>query len=116
MKLLIILLCLCGSAQAQWRDEDTVRQVAITALLFVDYKQSSITTSCTEKCWELNPLLGDHPSPVRLRNYFLTMAVSSAILAYELPPKWRTRFQYGTLTLESVVVLRNQQLGFKFRF
>lgn len=105
-----------GQVQAQWRGQDIQRQVAITVLLAADWAQTRQIARNPQRWEELNPLLGSHPSEVRVRNYFLAVAAASAMLTVALPEEWRESAQLGQVKLEGLTVLRNRQIGLRFSF
>lgn len=65
---------------------------------------------------EVNPLLGSSPGPSRVRNYFLTAALTHATVLVLLPTEYRAAFLASTIALEAVVVGRNKRLGLRVQF
>lgn len=65
---------------------------------------------------EANPILGKRPSVGQVNAYSLSVALSGALLANKLPPKWRNIFLGGVTALELGAMLNNRRNGFRFNF
>lgn len=123
---LLWLLGLCLVSQHSnannWRTEDTYAQAAYLTLHVIDWGQTRamVAGDCKRDhlCHELNPILGKMPSLKDVDRYFVVTAVVHTVVAYHLPQKWRTRFQYMTIGMQVVVVGHNRAngLGINFRF
>lgn len=116
---LVILLCALASranAADTWTVPDTALQVAVTAALYEDYKQTEQIASEPSRYHETNPILGEHPSGGKVRNYFIGSALASAGIAYVLPKPYREAFQAGVLGVEVVAIGHNKHIGLSVRF
>jgi hypothetical protein len=115
--LILLVLSECSNAQAEdWTATDTALQVAVTAALFADYKQTE-EIAHDPRYHETNPLLGSHPDPERVRNYFLGSAVAAAGVSVLLPHGTvRSGFQTGVLALEIVTIGHNKRIGLAVKF
>lgn len=103
-------------ANTNWTERDSLLQMATTTVLFLDYAQTRDIKN-HDWAYEKNPLMGRHPSDVRVRNYFIGAAVGHFAVALALPAGWkRTSWQAGWIALEVVQVIRNKKAGFKFSY
>lgn len=111
--LLIIILTLlpvvCSGAD-RWRKEDTARQLIMTAIVTMDYKQTlDITRSPNHT--ERNPFLGEYPSKKKVR-YLIPLALAGhTAVAYMLPHKYREIWQGVGIGVESWAVGSNDNNG-----
>ncbi len=102
---------------ARWTATDTALQVAFGALLLTDWAQTRNTLARTPGGMpEGNPLLGAHPSELRLDGYFLGALLLHTTVARLLPHPWRTVWQIGWVGAEGVVAARNFSVGARIRF
>jgi hypothetical protein len=85
------------------------------ATLAVDYKQT-LDIKNHPGMYERNPLLGDHPSDVRIRNYFALAAIGSVATIYLLPSEYRKYFIGGVLTVELIAIGNNKSIGLRTNF
>jgi hypothetical protein len=98
------------SIASDWSTEDYLRQSAITAELFIDYRQTEfIVHHCNY--YEHNEFLGKHPGTVATRNYFGVLAIGSALISNYLPPENRKLFQYTHLAVEFLYINHNRLIG-----
>ena len=94
--------------------QDITLELLYQVALYVDYKQTR-EISKSELYYEKNPLLGEHPSASRTRNYFIAAGLAHAGITALLPQgKYRTLWQGITLSVEAGVVYSNYQIGIRF--
>lgn len=115
------LVVACHGAQAdQFTQADIIRQSAITGLLMIDQGRTQqireFVESGSHQHAEANPVIRKHFSEPGIRNYFVGVAVGSAVIARALPKEWRPAYQYGVIAYELVVVIKNKRAGLHFRF
>lgn len=100
-----------------WAKEDTAREVGYLVLHLVDWGQTrDISRRGGEGYWEVNPVLGKHPSVRRVDSYFTFSALAHIGIAYALPHDWRRRFQYTTAGLKAGLVIHNNKIGLRVNF
>jgi hypothetical protein len=99
-----------------WTREDTYRQVAVTALLIVDWGQTRWIAKHPSQLYETNHFLGEHPSIARINNYFAASILWHAAISTLLPPDWRKGWQYVWIGIELEYVRRNYHIGVKVDF
>ena len=100
-----------------WTSKDTKLMMISTVLDFIDYKQTKKFTR-ERLAEEMNPLLGKYPSPKRVNRYFALAVAGSWLFAYALPPRWRRRFEYYSISVEIFCIVDNYRLvglGTSFR-
>lgn len=101
---------------SDWTALDTSYQLGVTVTLLLDYAQTRDIKN--HAGWtETNKLLGEHPSDVRVRNYFIGVAVGHYAVSRALPSGWpRRSWQAGWIAIEVAQVIRNKKLGLTFKF
>jgi hypothetical protein len=110
------LLLLTTSAQASdWTEEDTYRQLGVYSTLLLDYSQTKDIKN-HPNLYEKNPILGKHPTDKKINKYFLSVGIAHTLVAYNLPPDYRKTFQYATIGIEIVQIVKNRQLNLRFEF
>jgi hypothetical protein len=125
---LLLLALLAGPIQAEglnlrpetwgkdWTREDTYRQVAVSALLVVDWAQTRWIVKHPYQFYEINHFLGEHPSVGKINNYFAASILGHAAISYILPSDWRKGWQYVWIGVELEYVRRNYHIGVKVDF
>lgn len=103
------------ASASDWTEADANRQRLVLGTLYVDYKQTKDIKN-HKGMYETNPLLGRHPSDVRIRNYFLLAGVGHTALVYNMRPDMRRKVQYATIALQLAVILHNKQIGLNYEF
>lgn len=97
--------------QADWKDTDTEWQAAYLLLHAVDWGQTRSIAKNPDDYYEVNPLIGRHPSLKRVDRYMAVSAVAHTAIAYVLPPQWRRHFQRVTLSVKAGLVDQNYSIG-----
>ena len=110
-----------------WTAGDTARQIAVTALMIVDWGQTRyiVKNPCGpyEHC--VNPLeergparyfIGNHPSLGQVNVYFAASVVLNAGIAYALPRGWRDAWQYLSAGRELYFTIDNHSAGIEMSF
>lgn len=117
--LALIALAFFESAPAHaddWSVADKERQAVYTALHLADYAQTHYIARHPDAFRENNPLLGAHPSVGQVNTYFAITLAGHYIIADQLSPKWRARWQYAWIAAEALQVVRNRSIGVGFNF
>jgi hypothetical protein len=116
-------------------------ETAFVALMYVDYRQTmdirgwcdrnnvgagkatyhadgTVTWENGASCdaYEGNPLLGEHPSDARIRNYFVGATLAHVAIAKALPTEYRPYWQGAGILLQLVTVIKNKQIGMSANF
>lgn len=91
-------------------------QAAYLILHTADWGQTLDIAKNPGDYYEVNPLLGDHPSVKRANSYMAFSALTHTGIAYTLPPPWRRRFQQVTIGLKAGIVGYNYSIGLRINF
>lgn len=125
------LLCLPGTASAEykfadkWTAEDTAWQSGVIALKLMDWSQTRYIAKHPNEYYEINPILGRHPSTSDVDLYFAGSILLHTAIAMALPPKAtvmgydinpRRIFQAVQIGLNGVCVAHNLSIGIGFDF
>lgn len=100
----------------EWTKSDTKRELVYMIFHVADWSQTLYISNHLEERHEINKVLGKYPSKSKVNLYFASTAVGHYVVSKALPPKWRKRWQYITIAVESGTVARNYKLGCKFEF
>lgn len=122
MKEFLLALILLASSNVafaehdEWTADDTKRQAVYLVLHTIDWGQTRNIANNPKQYYEINPVIGEHPTTGRVNGYFLATALLHTGIAYVLPADWRKSFQYVTIVIEAGVTNRNRNLGVKIDF
>jgi len=112
MKLaLVALILLCSSCVAV-----TAREVAIDALIAVDWAQTLQIADHPDQWYERNPLLGRHPSRDRVNLSIGGALVANTVIHRLVPEPYLGRYQICLLMAESAAVWGNYNIGIRVDF
>ncbi|HUG79505.1 MAG TPA: hypothetical protein VML57_18645 [Burkholderiales bacterium] len=85
-------------------------------MLIADWRQTRQIARAPDRYFERNPILGKHPSVGRVDTYMLTAGVLHWVIAANLSPKWRERFQLISFSIQANVVQQNYAIGLAVDF
>jgi len=111
--LLVIILVLIPSMAMSWDSKDTYYQSAVITALAVDMAQTLHISKNPNKYYEINPLLGKHPSQDKVIGYFLGGMIAHTVVAMALPPEYRRVWQCVWIGIEGAVIYNNYNIGVK---
>lgn len=94
---------------------DIAREFAYVGTLVLDYSQT-MDIKNHPKLEEKNKMLGQHPSDVKIRNYFLASALTHYVITKLLPSEYRPYWQYGGIIYEGGFIISNHHIGLAFKF
>lgn len=119
-----ILLC-AGTAHAQWfNKEETVAEITWQTLHILDWG-TTLDIANHEGYYEVNPILGKHPTRTQINTYMFASAVLHPIVTYALPREAylfgkqfhpRRLFQYITIGMSGACVVNNFSIGLRLDF
>ncbi len=117
-KLIIITLCflLTSCAGGNWTKADTVREVAVFTLHTIDWGQTRTIAKNPDRYYEINPILGKHPSIGKVDTYMFIGTIVRPVISYHLPPKYRKWWQYLSIGTSGAAVANNYNAGIKVDF
>lgn len=115
MKWLLLLWLVPLQTFGQWTTED--RMAGVTALTFtvIDWGQTRYIAE-HQQFYEINPILGMHPSMAKVNTYFAGALIGGTILTFALPEKDRKWFLGGVTVLELGVTAHNANIGIRVNF
>ena len=122
--LIVFLFSVTANAADKWTTADTAWQASAMALMAVDWGQTRYIAQHPEY-YEVNPILGRHPSTKAVDLYFVGAMIVHPVISYLLPSKAeifgvtinpRRIWQAGTIVLELGCVANNARLGIGFSF
>lgn len=122
MKRFLTILVLCaasGANAADWNwtpptKGETVQIAALEALIIADVS-TSLDIKNHPRAWEMNPILGQHPSDLRLILTGVTSGLLAAGLWYALPSRCRWVVPLFAGAAEIYIVGTSIGAGFRFR-
>jgi hypothetical protein len=85
--------------------------ISFYILLMVDWKQTLDISEHSDKWWERNPILGRHPSKLRVNTWFTFCFVVDTLILWHWPEQ-RTKIAVPLL-FELWCVINNLRLGIK---
>ncbi len=121
--LILVALLLAAPARAadwsspsDWPTADKALAGVAIAATVADWAQSRYIAQNPGRLYEINPILGRHPTVGAVNTYFAGALVGGVVLALVLPERQRRWFLGGAATLEVIVVGRNAGLGIRMSF
>lgn len=115
--LMLIIVCIPSITFAvdEWTTHDTLYQIATLTTFAVDWAQTKEITRNPDY-WELNKILGEHPSQNAVDCYFVGVALFHTGVSYLLPRPYRRYFQLLTIGFQSHAIYRNYSIGIRINF
>jgi len=121
MKTLIIVMIflfpLSSNAADEWTKTEIGLQVLSTGLQILDWKMTlDIVDRENEGYWEMNPILGKHPSKGNVNTYFAISAASNILISHFLPSGWRKVWLSSRIIISGYLINRGYGIGLRFNF
>lgn len=114
---IILILTSCTTQAADdWTPLNTQLEIAHLITHVMDFKQTTKIAKNPDKYYEVNLIMGKHPSISKVRNYFLLTAIAHPIVAYNLSSEHRSVWQISTSLLSLAAVLHNKSIGLTYNF
>ena len=82
--------------------------------LLIDWAQTRYIAKNPERYFEINMILGKHPSVGAVNAYFSVCVVATCAAAYLLPNPWGAAWCGALAIFEVFVVARNYRFGVRF--
>jgi hypothetical protein len=115
----LISILIAASAHTVFADElsplEQKRELLVYSTLLLDAAQTLDIKNHPE-LYERNPLLGRHPSDLKIGAYFIGAAFAHNAITKELPTDYRAAWQYGWAAFEIATIIRNRRLNLRFNF
>ena len=108
----VVLLSGCAGTN-EWSRQDTVLQSLVTASYAIDAIQTSEIQYHDDihEAGFASHFVGNQPSTADTWQYFATVAFTSYVISYYLPPKWRPYWQGAQLAVQTSVIISNCSIG-----
>jgi hypothetical protein len=122
MKIFIVLLILFilpaqSMAVDKWEKKDIAMQIIFLGFRFADWRQTVTITKNPDRYWEMNPLLGRHPSAATVDVYFIGTSLLHTAIVHVLPQEYRKIFQGVSIAISGAFVVYNKfSIGIKMDF
>ena len=110
MKILILVLIFLSSCA--WNRTDKTIFATGMALKTIDCLQT-IEIARNPDYYELNPIIGKHPSEEKVIAYFALGGLAYYLVADWVPEKWRTGWLSFWVGASSVCVFHNYRVGIR---
>lgn len=105
-----LLIPITSEAADPWSDQDIALEGAVVAISVLDMMQTHYIVDHSQY-YEVNPMLGQHPSHTDVTNYFLLSIAAHITLVNYLPAKgWRPTVQIASIISEGYVTVTNSYL------
>ena len=120
---LFICLGLSSSSKSvdKWTSQDTIWEVTTLAVKTLDWSQTRYIAANKERYYEVNPLIGQHPSDSEVNRYFIVTSIGHMAVAGLLPTKAtlpivgtvnpRRLWQYIFIGISGGLVAHNANIG-----
>jgi len=112
---ILLIIALPASAEGNWTNGDTYRQIAVGLTYAFDAAQTH-EIARDPAHYETNPIMGRDPSPGEINRYFLGAFALHTAIMYALPHKYRECFQYFTIVVEGSAIIKNYRAGIRIKF
>jgi hypothetical protein len=115
----LLSILIATSAQTAFADELTPleqkRELLVYSTLLLDAAQT-LDIKNHPDLYERNPLLGRHPSDLKIGAYFIGAGFAHLAVTKQLPTEYRAAWQYGWAAFEVATIIRNRKLNLRFNF
>lgn len=112
----LIILLISGCGKDQWTKRDIQYEVAYGILHAIDYGQTKYISTHPEDYYELNPVLGKHPSPEIVDLYFPLSMAFHIWLTDLIPVEHRRKWQMFSIMVKGGLVYHNYSGGICIEF
>jgi len=114
--LAVLILLLSSAANAteldwKWTKTDTAIQATWTAMHVIDWSQTRKIAKEPYRYYELNPILGKHPSVGEVDLYMGASTLVNFAVARVLPKPYRRYFQMLSIGVTGACVTMNFNIG-----
>jgi len=112
----LFLMCLSACATTKWDKIDYTLLGISTGLQVIDWRQTRCIAENPDKYWEINPVLGKHPSKGEIDLYFAGSFAMRVGVARILSGKWRKMWLSGWIGASAYCVITNDKVGIGIRW
>ena len=104
------------SGNRTWTKGDYIREGVKLAVQVIDWRQTRRIAEQPDKYYEMNPILGDHPSVGRVNTYFALSTVGNILITHAIPHPYRQWWQYLSIGASTACIWNNYNIGLKIRW
>ena len=101
---------------AKWNKREVILEATWQAIHVLDWGTTLDLQRQPDRYYEINPLLGRHPSRDAVNAYMAGGAIFHLGVTHILPPSCRPYWQGITIGISSVCVINNFAVGLRVRF
>ena len=112
----LLLIAFASSAQAEWTKRQRDLELTYQILHFVDWRQTRHLSGNPDDYYEVNPIMGRHPSKQTVDAYFAASSLAHVGISAMLPDEIRDYWQMVTIGIKTAVVGWNFSIGIKMEF
>ena len=112
----LVACSIAAHAADPWSEAQQASGIALGTLLVVDYLQTRQIAKQPELYYEINPVLGKHPSLGTVNTYFAGAAILGYLALDALPSDMRSWALGAGIVLELAVTAHNNTIGLKARW
>ena len=124
MKILFIILILLvaqygyarGYDKDEWTKSNTKLEATYFMLHIIDWRQTRYIAKNPDNFYEINPILGEHPSVEEVDRFAALSMLGHVTISYLLPKKWRKYWQVGTTVIKLSLIINSEIVGIKIDF
>lgn len=116
MKYIFILLLLFPLSTFAWDKTDTQREIVWQVMHIIDWGQTVDIAKNPGKYYEINPLLGKHPSVEKVHKYMIASSLIHYVVSTSLKSKYRKYWQYVTIGITGTLIMHNYRIGLRINF
>jgi hypothetical protein len=115
--LLVAALSLSGcSGNRTWTRGDYIREGVGLAVKTIDWRQTREIAKNPDRYWEINPIIGKHPSTSRVDAYFALTTIGHVLVTHAIPHPYRPYWQYISIGASTACVVNNYNIGLKIEW
>jgi len=103
-------------ATDKWTTQDKSLEATWQVLHFIDWRQTRTIAKHPDDYYEMNPILGKHPSTTEVDIYMISGAILHPIITHYLPKKYRPWWQGITIIMSTTCVVNNFIVGIGMDF
>lgn len=115
LKLILIFFIISGCvANDTWTVKEKKLETTFMVLHTIDTLQTEWALENGYR--EVNPILGDHPSDLKLGIWYGAIGLGHLIISDHCNHYQRKTWQWATIVFKSIVVFRNKAVGARIEF
>ena len=101
---------------AKWSKQDVALETTWQVIHVLDWGTTLDSASQPDQYYEINPILGKHPSRGKVNAYMTAGALFHFGMTHALPPSCRPYWHGITIAVSSTCVINNFSVGLNVRF